>query len=166
MAEDVIDQAATIAGVESTRSRTEDMHVHGWTQANIREKNLQPYGSDAVRISELIKATPALAQKLHPALPYQQGEVVWQVRHEMARSVEDVLARRTRALILDARASIEAAPLVARLVAAELGYDATWRARQVADYTALARGYVFTDPASRSRPEPGYARKRPAAKTG
>jgi glycerol-3-phosphate dehydrogenase len=166
MAEDVIDQAATVAGVEGTRSRTEDMHVHWWTLAKIREKNLQPYGSDAVKISELIKATPALSQKLHPALPYQQGEVVWQVRHEMARCVEDVLARRTRALILNARASIEAAPLVARLVAGELGHDAAWQARQVADYTALARGYVFTDPASHFRPEQGDPKRRPAARAG
>jgi glycerol-3-phosphate dehydrogenase len=166
MAEDVIDQAATIAGVESARSRTEDMRVHGWTQAKIREKNLQPYGSDAVKISELIKATPALGRRLHPALPYQQGEVVWQVRHEMARCVEDVLARRTRALILNAAASIEAAPLVARLVAAELGYDGAWQARQVSDYTALARGYVFTDPASHRQPEPGDGKKRASARAG
>jgi glycerol-3-phosphate dehydrogenase len=166
MAEDVIDQAATVAGVENTRSRTEDMRVHGWTQAKIREKNLQPYGSDAVKIAELIKSAPGLEKKLHPALPYQQGEVVWQVRHEMARCVEDVLARRTRALILNARASIEAAPLVARLVAAELGYGDSWRARQVADYTALARGYVFTDPASRFRPEPADAKRKPPAKAG
>ena len=112
------------------------------------EKNLAPYGSDAVRVSELIKATPGLEQKLHPDLPYQQGEVVWQLRNEMARTVEDVLVRRTRALILNARASIETAPLVARLAAAELGRDQAWQDRQVADYTALARGYVFSDPAS------------------
>ena len=148
MAEDVIDQAETVAGLESTRCHTENMHVHGWTQAEISEKNLAPYGSDAVRVSELIKATPGLEQKLHPDLPYQQGEVVWQLRHEMARTVEDVLARRTRALILNARASIETAPLVARLAAAELGRDQAWQDRQVADYTALARGYVFSDPAS------------------
>ena len=148
MAEDVIDQAETVAGVEGTRCHTETMPIHGWTQSEIRKKNLQPYGSDAVRIAELIKKTPALAQKLHTALPYQQGEVVWQARHEMARSVEDVLARRTRALILNARASIEAAPLVARLLSAELGYDEAWQTAQVAAYTAVARGYVFTDPAS------------------
>lgn len=163
MAEDVIDQAETIAGIEGARSRTEDMHVHGWTQAKIREKNLQPYGSDAVKIAELIRATPSLAQKLHPALPYQQGEVVWQIRHEMARCVEDILARRTRALILNAKASIEAAPLVARIAAAELGRDAAWQARQVADYTALARGYVFTDPASHFRPDTGGPKKKAAA---
>ena len=152
MAEDVIDYAETVAGVESTRCRTETMHIHGWTQADIREKNLEPYGSDAVRIAEMIKAAPDLAGKLHPALPYQQGEVVWHVRNEMARTVEDVLARRTRSLILNARASIEAAPLVARLVAAELGRDEAWQAAQVAEYTALARGYVYTDPESRRAP--------------
>ena len=152
MAEDVIDYAETVAGVESTRCRTETMHIHGWTQADIREKNLEPYGSDAVRIAEMIKAAPDLAGKLHPALPYQRGEVVWHVRNEMARTVEDVLARRTRSLILNARASIEAAPLVARLVAAELGRDEAWQAAQVAEYTALARGYVYTDPESRRAP--------------
>ena len=157
MAEDVIDQAETVAGVEGTHCHTETMQIHGWTQAKVRQKNLQPYGSDAVRIAELMKAAPALSQKLHKALPYQQGEVVWQVRHEMARTVEDVLARRTRSLILNARASIEAAPLVARLIAAELGYDAAWQTRQVADYTALARGYVFSDPASRQPPAPRRA---------
>lgn len=148
MAEDVIDQAETIAGVEGRRCHTETLQIHGWTQAVNRQKNLQPYGSDAVLVAELMKATPPLAQKLHKALPYQQGEVIWHVRHEMARSVEDVLARRTRALILNARASIEAAPLVARLLAAELGHDDAWVKRQISEYTTMARGYVFTDPAS------------------
>ncbi len=148
MAEDVIDHAETVAGVEGSPCNTASLHIHGWTKAKIRDENLRPYGSDAVRIRELLKARPALSQKLHALLPYQKAEVVWHVRHEMARSVEDVLARRTRALILDARASIEAAPAVADLMAAELGQGAAWKARQVADYTALARGYIYTDPAS------------------
>jgi len=165
MAEDVIDQAETVAGVEGTRCHTETMQIHGWTQATIRQKNLQSYGSDAIRMAELIKASPALSLKLHKALPYQKGEVVWHVRHEMARTVEDVLARRTRALILNARASIEAAPLVAALVAAELGFDEAWQARQVAEYTALARGYVFTDPASHQAitgPKRGHESRGPS----
>jgi len=61
----------------------------------------------------------------------------------MARTVEDVLARRTRALLLDARASIEAAPRVAEILAAELGRDASWRDQQVRSYTELARGYLI-----------------------
>jgi len=61
----------------------------------------------------------------------------------MARSVEDVLARRTRALFLDARASIEAAPLVARLLAEELGRDSAWEQRQIASFQSIARGYLW-----------------------
>ncbi|MGV3531815.1 MAG: glycerol-3-phosphate dehydrogenase C-terminal domain-containing protein, partial [Chthoniobacteraceae bacterium] len=80
------------------------------------------------------------------------AEVIWHARHEMARTVEDVLARRSRALFLDARPSIEAAPQVARLLAGELGRDQSWITDQVRIYTELARGYVLTDPASRTRP--------------
>jgi glycerol-3-phosphate dehydrogenase len=72
------------------------------------------------------------------------GEVVWGARYEMGRTVEDALARRTRALLLDARASIEAAPAVAAVLATELGRDAAWVKAQVAEYTALARRYVLS----------------------
>jgi glycerol-3-phosphate dehydrogenase len=68
--------------------------------------------------------------------------VIWAVRHELARTVEDVLARRTRALFLDAAASMAMAPLVARLMAAELDRDERWQRRQVADFQALAQGYL------------------------
>jgi len=73
-----------------------------------------------------------------------KAAVRWAARHEMARTVEDVLARRTRALLLDARASIEAAPMVAELLAAELGRDAAWQQAQAGDYSALAKGYLLT----------------------
>jgi glycerol-3-phosphate dehydrogenase len=151
MAEDVINQAETVAGIEHFHSRTEDLPIHGHTLSLIAEPNLRVYGSDAASITTLIRETPALAARLHDRLPYQHAEVVWHARHEMARTVEDVLARRTRALLLDARASIEAAPAVARLLAAELGRDEAWQRAQIATYTALARGYVYTDPASHGR---------------
>ena len=61
----------------------------------------------------------------------------------MARTVEDVLARRLRALLLDARASVEMAPRVARLMAEELGREASWAEAQVEVYRELARGYVL-----------------------
>ncbi len=150
MAEDVIDHAEMIAGVDNRRSPTETLRIHGWTEAEIAEPNLRPYGADAGGVAALIRSDAAYAARLHESLPYQLGEVVWHARHEMARTVEDVLARRTRALLLDARASIEAAPAVAACLARELGRDAAWAAAQVAAYTALARGYVFTDPASRA----------------
>jgi glycerol-3-phosphate dehydrogenase len=99
------------------------------------------YGADAAELERLIAERPELAEPLHPRLPYRAGEVVWAARHEMARSVEDALARRTRALLLDARASAEAAPLAAALLAGELGRDEAWQRRQVTAYRELARAY-------------------------
>jgi glycerol-3-phosphate dehydrogenase len=151
MAEDVIDQAEMVAGVDNRRCHTEDLQIHGWTHAAIPQPNLRPYGADAAHIAALIKATPALGERIHELLPYQKAEVLWHVRNEMALTVEDVLARRTRALLLNAKASIEAAPVVARLLANELGRDAAWEQNQIANYTTLARGYVYTHPSSHGR---------------
>jgi glycerol-3-phosphate dehydrogenase len=79
---------------------------------------------------------------VHPELPVRAGEVVWAVRQEMARTVDDVLARRTRSLLLNARAAIEAAPRVAALLAAELGKDAVWADAQVASFERIASNYL------------------------
>ncbi len=148
MAEDVIDQAQALAKLPRTQCPTEAMPIHGSTEITPSQKNLEPYGSDAADIEALMVADPELAEKLHPALPYQRAEVVWHARHEMARTVEDVLARRTRALLLNARASIEAAPTVAAILAKTLRRDTQWQQAQVAAYIELAKGYVFTDAAS------------------
>lgn len=148
MAEDVIDQAETVGDLLHKRCSTEEMQIHGWTEAEPPSTNLAPYGANATQIQELIKESPDLAALVHPQLPYQQAEVVWHVREEMARTVEDVLARRTRALLLNAQGSIEAAPAVATILARELGRDDAWQAEQVAEYTKLAEGYVYNNPAS------------------
>ena len=97
-------------------------------------------------LNALIHHQCDLSELLHPALPYIAAEVIWAARHEAARTVEDVLARRTRALFLDARASLEAAPGVAALLAGELGRDDSWQAGQVAQFSALAEGYIVRDP--------------------
>ena len=152
MAEDVINHAERIGGLVHRPSPTVELAIHESGSAPSAQKNLQLYGSDAKGIQVLLQAEPRLAAPLDPAFAIQQGEVVWHAREEMARTVEDVLARRTRALILDARASIEAAPVAARLLATELGRDAAWVEAQVRAYTALARGYIFTDPASTASP--------------
>ena len=102
--------------------------------------HLRVYGDEAAAVL----ACGGEATRLHPGLPYLEAEVRWAARHEAARTVEDVLARRTRALLLDARAAAACAPRVARLLAAELGQDAAWEAREVASFETLARGYLFT----------------------
>ena len=156
MAEDAVNRAESVAGLAARPCTTAELPIHGATHETICGENLWPYGADAAALADFLGSASAWAEPLHPALPYQRGEVAWHARHEMARTVEDVLARRTRALLLNARAAIEAAPAVARLLAAELGRDAAWEQAQIAAFTALARGYVFTDPASRAPRAAGH----------
>ena len=81
-------------------------------------------------------------ERLHANLPYSAGHVIWAARREMARTVEDALARRTRALLLDARASAQCAPRVASLLAKELSRNERWQDEQVTAFRALAAGYL------------------------
>lgn len=143
MAEDTVNQALLVAGLEEREPVTKNLQIHGWLKHLDREDPLHPYGSDAISINNLIRAAPGLGEKLHPDLLYLKAEVVWAVREEMARTVEDVLARRSRALLLDARASQDMAPETARLMARELGRDADWERAQVEDYRKLAAGYIL-----------------------
>ncbi|HEU5393164.1 MAG TPA: glycerol-3-phosphate dehydrogenase C-terminal domain-containing protein, partial [Candidatus Methylomirabilis sp.] len=141
MAEDAIDQAALVAGLDERPSPTADLRLHGYDEEIRPEAAWAEYGADAPALARLAAELTGWDEPLHFNLPYRACEVIWAARHEMARTVEDVLARRTRALILDARASAEIAPEVARLLAAELGKDEAWQRRQVAEYRGLARGY-------------------------
>jgi glycerol-3-phosphate dehydrogenase len=139
MAEGCVDQAAAQARLPRRSCPTREMRIHGYDPKATGP--LAVYGSDGPAIMQLQKADPALAATLHEPLPYSGAVVVWAVRAEMARTVEDVLARRTRALFLNARAATEMAPKVAELVARELGRDAAWAAAQVRAFTELATGY-------------------------
>jgi glycerol-3-phosphate dehydrogenase len=143
MAQDTVDHAAVLAGLPERACPTETLRLHGYDPGTERSGSLALYGADAASIEALVRETPALGGLLHPRLPYVAAEVVWAAREEMARTVEDVLARRTRALLLDARASIEAAEAVAGLLATELGRDARWRDEQVRIYRELAQGYLI-----------------------
>lgn len=143
MAEDVINQAERTAGLDPRPCPTVHFPIHGWTQRPDEEAHLRVYGSDAPAIRDLIAQNPALARPLHPDLPFQEAEVLWHVRSEMARTVEDVLARRLRMLLLHASASKDAAPRVAEIMAEELRRDKKWIAAQIAEYRHLADGYVF-----------------------
>ncbi len=142
MGEDTINVAAKVAGLEDRRSVTTGLRIHGWQERTDRSGSLEVYGSDARLLEKMLEENPSWRTPLHPALPYLEGEVIWGVHREWARTVEDVLARRTRALLLDARASMSAAPRVAELLAAELGRDHAWREAQVSAYLALSKGYL------------------------
>jgi glycerol-3-phosphate dehydrogenase len=141
MAEDCVNQAATLAHLDEKPCVTRDLLVHGALRKTARLGSLAVYGSDAAKIQRLFETDRSLAAPLHPSLPYCGAEVVWAVREEMARTLEDVLARRTRALFLNARAAIEMAPRVAELMARELNRDLAWQQREVARFGDVAKGY-------------------------
>jgi glycerol-3-phosphate dehydrogenase len=143
MAEDCVDQAATLAQLPERACVTNHLNIHGFHSAAKQFGSLSVYGSDAYEIRKLIEADAQLGEPLHGQLPYLKAEVVWAARCEMARTVEDVLARRTRALFLNARAALEMAPAVADLMAPELGWDAEMWARQLAAFRNVAANYVL-----------------------
>lgn len=141
MAQDTMDRAIREAGLENRPSATRNLRLHGYMEVTDRSPN-SVYGSDLAGIDKLEQERPEWKEPLHPQLPYRLSEVVWAVRHEMARTLEDVLSRRTRSLLLNARASMEAAPRVAEVMAGELGCDGEWKRKQVDLYLELARNYL------------------------
>jgi glycerol-3-phosphate dehydrogenase len=143
MAEDAVDHAATLGELEDRECATKTLAIHGRYEKPEEFGELGYYGSDAPAIRELMRAEPRLAEPIHAGLTLYPAQVVWAARYEMARTVDDVLARRTRALYLNAQAAIEAAPAVAALLAAELGRDAAWESGQVSEFTSIAQHYLI-----------------------
>jgi glycerol-3-phosphate dehydrogenase len=139
MAEDAVNVAAKAAGLPRRPCVTSALPIHGRCGDLPPDDPLRDYGTDAAAIRSM-----GQGERLHPDWPYTVAEIVWAVRYEMARTVEDVLARRVRVLMLDAAAAETMAPRVAALLAAELGRGPDWRAEQVRDFTTLARGYRIT----------------------
>ena len=142
MAEDCVNQAAMLVRLAECNSVTRHLNIHGYYQNAGRFGHLAVYGADAPFIQDLIRHDPALGEPLHPALPICGAEVIWAAREEMARTVEDVLGRRTRALFLNARAAVLMAPRVAQLMAGELKYDQRWQDGQVRAFRDVTKGYM------------------------
>lgn len=124
-------------------SGTYNLKIHGYKPDVDSLTSLGIYGSDADAILALAATDPRLAKQLHPALPYIGAEVIWGVREEMARTVDDILSRRTRALFLNARAAIEMAPKVAALMAGELGKGQDWIEHELREFNELAAKYLL-----------------------
>ena len=145
MAEDTMSRVIAVAGLEDRRCVTESLQVHGALE---RDDPALPehdphrmYGSDAAEVAAIAATDGTLASPLHEDLPYSGAEIVHAARSEMAVGLEDALARRTRCLLLDAEASLEVAPKVAALLAAELGRDQAWIDDELESYRSLAAGY-------------------------
>ena len=143
MGEDVIDNIQQVAKLSKEISVTEKLHIHGY-QKNVDFNNpLYFYGSDLTEIKKLIKEKPTLGEILSQKLKINKAQIVWAVKNEYALKVEDFLARRTRALFLDAKESIKIAPEVAKIMATELKKDQNWIDEQIASFNKLAKGYTL-----------------------
>ncbi len=143
MGEQLIDQAELSAGLPRKESRTASLKLHACPSIDDASEATSGnvYGTDAHQIDALIHESPTLATRLHPRLPYRAAEVIWAARHEMAQTIEDVLARRTRALFLDAHAALESAAFVGELMQQELKQSAEWQVDQLQRFSVIARGY-------------------------
>ncbi len=145
MGQDAIDRTTAIAGLPSSKSVTANLKLHGWTsQLDTPDEWRRVYGSDIAGLEKMIAVSPELGRPLHAGLPFRRVEIPWAATYEMARCVEDALARRTRALFLDARAAVDAAPEAARLMAQALGRDEQWQQEQVKAFEEVAKNYIWT----------------------
>jgi len=142
MAEQTINKAIQISGFKFVRCKSRHLKIHGFSKEKINS-HLTIYGSDAHLIQKMIADDNSLSEKIHPLYLYTKAEVVWAVKIEMALTVEDVLARRIRLLFLDARSAMEAAPIVAGIMAPLLGKNSEWERGQISSFQKLAQGYLI-----------------------
>jgi len=141
MAEETIDKAINAGFLGKRKCITSDLKLT--TLKTIDPGNrMHIYGEGSSEIDEMINQNPALGIPLDSRLPYTKAEIIWICRNEMPLKVEDVLARRTRALLLNARVSAENAAEVAYIMANELGFDLKWQNEQVESYNELVKNYI------------------------
>jgi glycerol-3-phosphate dehydrogenase len=142
MAEKTIDKAIQSAGLKFAPSKTKDLKIHGW-QSISAESHLSVYGSDADSIRELIEKDSSLSERIHPSYPFTKAEIKWFVKNEMAVTLEDIMARRLRLLFLDAKAAMEAAPMVGKMLSSFTGHNSEWENQQLVSFNELAKGYLL-----------------------
>jgi glycerol-3-phosphate dehydrogenase len=141
MAEETIDKAIKTGFLEKRRCITTNLKLTKLSPGNSSAR-LHIYGEGAEDILRMIKDNPELGLPLDPRLPYTKAELIWICRNEMPLNLEDLLARRTRALFLNAKASLAIAEEAAALMAKELEYSMIWQTEQVESYNQLVRNYI------------------------
>ena len=149
MAEDAINQATKLGALPEKKCVTKNLKIHGATESQETADDLNIYGTDAAEINKITAENPDFAEKLHADLPYRKAEIIWAIRNEMAETVEDVLARRTRALFLNTKAAIEIAPQIAEIMAQECRkeFPEIWIAEQLQTFNETARHFLIKNPA-------------------
>jgi glycerol-3-phosphate dehydrogenase len=142
MAEDTLSKIMKRKMLPFKKCITADLKIHGYAIQNSNGA-LDLYGSDRISISELAASNESMAEPLNNETDIISAQVIWAVRKEMAGTVEDFLARRTRVLFTDAKLAIKLAPKVADLMMEELEKDEKWKEKQIQSFTKLANGYLL-----------------------
>jgi len=142
MAEDVMEIVVHKAGISEKECVTKNLHIHGYRENNNYKAPLYYYGTDEDSVKALIHQDTSLGELIHPSLPYIKAEIIWAVRNEMCMTVEDALARRTRALLLDAKAAMESSLSVAQMMAKEMNKDEDWIKDQINIFSLVASNYL------------------------
>lgn len=143
MGEDLVDRAEKERGWKHIETKTKHLKLHGYKKEVDLEDPMYFYGTDKERILKLAEQNPALDEYVSKKLKIKKAQVVWAVRNEMALNVEDFLARRSRAQLLDASESMNAAREVATVMAEELGKDEAWKKAQIEEYEKVTSGYLL-----------------------
>lgn len=143
MGEDTIDKAIEVGKLPNKVCHTAGLSIHSSRPNPDRSNHLYVYGDDIEKVLALTDEDDGWKNRVHPDDEYTKGEVIWSVRYEMARTVEDILARRTRVLFLDARLAMAMGPEVARLMAEELNKDTEWQTEQVKAFNKVAGNYIL-----------------------
>lgn len=141
MAKDVVDVMISITGLMNVPSVTENLKIHGHAIHNSIPLYLQHYGSDANQIISITKQDPKMNEQIHPSLPNIKAEIKWAVENEMCVHVEDFLARRTRALFLDAKAAEESVEMIANTMSQLLTKEKSWVENEVNTFKILVQNY-------------------------
>lgn len=140
MAENIINTAQSVGGLPERGCITHNLPVHGYDYNSDWTNPLHVYGVDIDKIIKLdLEGNTSLSKEVH----LTKNQVIWAVREEMAMTVEDVLARRTRVLFLNASESLILAPTVAAIMGKEMGKDSTWITTQIENYTTLTQNYLL-----------------------
>lgn len=142
MGEETVDLAVKVGQLAPTSCKTDQLPIHGYSIEK-HPGHWQVYGADMAHIQKLMDNDPSTAELLHPDYDYTVAEVIWACKNEMIVKVEDFLARRIRLLLLDAQASLEIAPLVAKIMAEQMNKDQEWINRQLTDYELLVKNYTL-----------------------
>lgn len=144
MAQDVIDLLKNKFNMQIADSSTTCCKIHGYKENVDLNNPYYFYGTDEEKMLAMVKSDHTLGEMLSKELHIIKAQVIWSIREEMARNIEDFLARRTRALFLDAKESVRIAPKVASIMAEEFGKDKSWEEQQVEEYRQLASSYILS----------------------